>query len=164
MKKIVFYIWLATLIFFNTSTLYADNPSTQKQSNTAATTAATGSTPQDSSTHTMQAGESFSLMLSDTEQKMISSTLAGDKLSTDDATCYYLGGIVYSAPTNWTLWLNGQTYSTGSDIPGITILNVSRDSVNLKGSETKSKSGVLLRMDQTFCRDNGQALAGDQRR
>ena len=42
-------------------------------------------------------GESFSLMLSDDEQKMISNAMGNNKSSTEDALiCHYLGGIVYS--------------------------------------------------------------------
>ena len=109
--------------------------------------------------------ESFSLMLSDDEQKMISSAMSRNKSPTEDAlTCHYLGGIVYSTPTNWTLWLNDQAHSSGSEIPGITILEVTNNRVNLKASDSKSKNGSWLEMGKTFCCDTGQTLAGDQRR
>ena len=108
---------------------------------------------------------SFLLVLNDDEQKIVSEALNHGKNQNDDnTTCYYLGGIIYSAPTNWTLWLNGQTYSPGTEIPGITISNVSRDGVNIKDNDAKAKNSIWLKMDQTFCRDTGQTLPGDQRR
>jgi hypothetical protein len=116
-------------------------------------------------THHQNTGESFSLMLSDDEQKMISSAMSKNKNATEDAlTCHYLGGIVYSTPTNWTIWLNDQAHSNGSEIPGITILEVTNNRVNLKASDSKSKNGSWLEMGKTFCCDTGQTLAGDQRR
>lgn len=115
--------------------------------------------------HHQNTSESFSLMLSDDEQKMISNAMNNNKPSADYAlTCHYLGGIVYSTPTNWTLWLNDQAHSNGSEIPGITILEVTHNRVNLKASDSKSKSGSWLEMGKTFCCDTGQTLAGDQRR
>lgn len=111
------------------------------------------------------ASESFSLMLSDDEQKMISNAMSRNKSSTEDALiCHYLGGIVYSTPTNWTIWLNDQAHSSGSEIPGVTILEVTNNRVNLKASDSKSKNGSWLEMGKTFCCDTGQTLAGDQRR
>lgn len=109
--------------------------------------------------------ESFTLMLSDDEQKAIANTVGNRKNSTEEAqTCHYLGGIVYSTPTNWTLWLNDQLYSHGADVPGITILEVTNNKVRLKASDSKSKSGSWLDMGKTFCCDTGQTLSGDQRR
>lgn len=109
--------------------------------------------------------ESFSLMLSDDEQKVLSNTTNNHKNTMEEAfICHYLGGIVYSTPTNWTLWLNDQIYSHGSEIPGITILEVTNNKVRLKAKDSKSKSGSWLDMGKTFCSDTGQTLAGDQRR
>ena len=109
--------------------------------------------------------ESFSLMLSDDEQKALSNTANNRKNTMEEALiCHYLGGIVYSTPTNWTLWLNDQIYSYGSDIPGITILEVTNNKVRLKAKDSKSKSGSWLDMGKTFCCDTGQTLSGDQRR
>lgn len=116
-------------------------------------------------TPTPKPGETFSLMLSDAEEKIISAALAHDKHINDDATtCYYLGGIVYSTASNWTLWLNDKTYTNESDIPDLKILNVSKDSVNIKSKTTKGKHGVSVKTDQTFCNDTGSVLAGDHRR
>jgi len=109
--------------------------------------------------------ETFSLMLTDKEQELMSHAMHNDKHAPDDTTtCYYLGGFAYSNAPTWTLWLNERTYSNESVIPGITILNVSREGVNLKASDSKAKNGVWLKMDQTFCRDTGETLAGDHRR
>jgi hypothetical protein len=114
---------------------------------------------------TPKPGETFSLMLSDAEEKIISDALAHDKHINEDATtCYYLGGIVYSTASNWTLWLNDKTYTNESDISDLKILNVSKDRVNIKSKTTKGKHGVFVKTDQTFCNDTGSVLVGDHRR
>ncbi|MES2253270.1 MAG: hypothetical protein V4482_06275 [Pseudomonadota bacterium] len=110
-------------------------------------------------------GESFSLMLTEKEQQLMSNTTHNDKHVPDETTtCYYLGGFAYSTAHTWTLWLNEKTYSNESVISGVTILNVSREGINLKANNSKAKNGVWLKMDQTFCCDTGQILTGDQRR
>ncbi|MDP3371360.1 MAG: hypothetical protein Q8S21_00470 [Candidatus Paracaedibacteraceae bacterium] len=110
-------------------------------------------------------GETFSLMLSDAEEKIISDALAHDKRINDDATtCFYLGGIVFSTPANWTLWLNDKAYTNESDISDIKILNVSKDSVNIKSKVAKNKHGALIKTNQTFCNDTGNVSDGDHRR
>ena len=156
-----------TLVLFHAATLTAEAPNKGKTviapSQAAAPSSKGISPPTASSPH--GASESFSLMLSDDEQKMISNAMGRNKNSTEDALiCHYLGGIVYSTPTNWTIWLNDQAHSNGSEIPGITILEVTNNKVNLKASDSKSKNGSWLEMGKTFCCDTGQTLAGDQRR
>lgn len=156
------------LVFFHASLLAAKTPNISAATieNSLVTTSpknphqtlAPTSNPQNTS-------ESFSLMLSDDEQKMISNAMSRNKITTEEALiCHYLGGIVYSTPTNWTIWLNDQAHSNGSEIPGITILEVTNNKVNLKAKDSKSKNSSWLEMGKTFCCDTGQTLAGDQRR
>jgi hypothetical protein len=109
--------------------------------------------------------ESFSLMLSDTEQRVIEKAIKNDKNTpySNGNSCYFLGGILYMSPKNWTLWLNEQHYSNETTIPGISILDVTRDSIELKENTSKSRTGVRLKINQTFCAHINYALAGDQR-
>jgi hypothetical protein len=172
MNEIKKRCFMFVLILFHGSLIAAEAPNTSPPvitnppipASSPATTKNTSSTLPTSS-HPQNTSESFSLMLSDDEQKMISNAMSRNKSPTEDAlVCHYLGGIVYSTPTNWTLWLNDQAYSSGSEIPGITILEVTNNKVNLKASDSKSKNGSWLEMGKTFCCDTGQTLAGDQRR
>ncbi len=120
------------------------------------------SPPNDQPNHKV---ESFSLMLSDTEQRVIEKAINNDKNNpySNGHTCYFLGGILYMSPKNWTLWLNEQHYSNETTIPGISILNVTRDSIELKENTSKSRTGIRLKINQTFCAHINYALAGDQR-
>lgn len=138
----------------------------------SATTAISSTTPARSTKSTMttiptstKPAETFTLMLSDAEEKLISTALAHDKRINEDVTiCYYLGGIVFTTPTSWTLWLNDKAYTNDSDISDFKILNVTKDGLNIKSKTTKGKHGVSMKMDQTFCNDTGSVLGGDRRR
>ena len=104
-------------------------------------------------------------MLSDAEQGVIAKATKDDKhaLSEKSRHCYFLGGILYMSPTNWTLWLNEQNYSNESTVPGIVILNVNRDSAEIKTRSSNARTGVWVKLNQTFCSHVDYALAGDQR-
>lgn len=108
--------------------------------------------------------ETFSLMMSDTEEKIISDALTHEKNQTDEATtCYYLSGIILMPP-NWTLWLNGKSYTNESNIINLKITDVTGDRVSIKCKALKGKSAVSFKIDHTFCIDTGNVLAGDHRR
>ncbi|MES2608144.1 MAG: hypothetical protein V4544_05405 [Pseudomonadota bacterium] len=163
MNKIKNCVLLFIIVFLYASILTAESP---RKGSPAATTPS----PKNASTliptpASQGPSETFSLMLSDAEEKMISNAMNCNKNPIEEAlVCHYLGGIVFSTTTNWTLWLNDQAYSYGSEIPGITILEVTNNKISLKASDSKSKSGSWLEMGKTFCCDTGQTLAGDQRR
>lgn len=169
MNKVKKNYFIFLLVSFYASTLAAKTSNTNSSTATkpsAITPSPANTSPAlpPSSSH-QNSSETFSLMLSDDEQKMISNAMSEHRNHAEEAiTCYYLGGIVYSTPTNWTIWLNDQAYSNGSEILGITILEVTNNRVNLKASNSKSKNGSWLEMGKTFCCDTGQTLAGDQRR
>jgi hypothetical protein len=163
------HIMIILLMWVNQSYLFGQQPSATTSVSAGSISVGTKTKQPDPnplvSNNSQEKGESFSLMLTDDEAKRISDTMYIDKNVVDDAhICQHLGGIVYLTPTSWTLWFNDQPYSYGSEIPGLTILSISSEGISLKASDSKAKMGTWLKMNQTFCRDSGQALSGDQRR
>ena len=111
---------------------------------------------------------SFSLLLSEKEQDVVSNVLlkTKDKKQKNedmlDVTCFYCNGILYMNGQKWTLWLNDQMYNHESLIPGLTILSANQEGVEIKIENGDQKS-IWLKTDQTYCVGSTQVMNGDQR-
>jgi hypothetical protein len=78
----------------------------------------------------------------------------------------HLSAIVYHAPDDWRVWLNGQSYTPAAQPRAIEILEVTADAVRLTwrgGSEQRPRQ-VELQPNQSYLIASGEIIEGKLRR
>ena len=88
-----------------------------------------------------------------------------EPLVADDAPpprTLHLSGIVYAAPEDWSIWLNGRQVTPQRQLPELRDIRVSRDQVELQwyDEQTKTVVPVRLRPQQRFNLDTLDFMQG----
>ena len=74
----------------------------------------------------------------------------------------HLGAILYFAPNNWTLWLQGEKRLPGSENAGIRIVSVEPNLAHIqwKNAQNAAPQDIKLRPHQTFVMATGEIIEG----
>ena len=78
----------------------------------------------------------------------------------------HLSAIVYHAPDDWRVWLNGQSYTPAARPRAIEILEVTADAVRLtwRGGAQERPRQVELQPNQSYLIASGEIIEGQLRR
>lgn len=75
-------------------------------------------------------------------------------------TPLYLSGILYSAPGDWTVWVNGQRMRPSEKAPLFEVVEVTARQVMLSVAWGETSRQVILEPNQTFLPSLGQVVEG----
>ena len=77
----------------------------------------------------------------------------------------HLSAIVYHAPDDWRVWLNGQSYTPAAQPRAIEILEVTADAVRLtwRGGPEQRPPQVELQPNQSYLIASGEIVEGKRR-
>jgi hypothetical protein len=78
----------------------------------------------------------------------------------------HLSAIVYHAPDDWRVWLNGQSYTPAAQPRAIEILEVTADAVRLtwRGGSEQRPPQVELQPNPSYLIASGEIIEGKLRR
>jgi hypothetical protein len=96
--------------------------------------------------------ETDSLKLTEDEEAALNSVISGDDRESENL-CYFLAGIILNNKGGWTVWLNDKKYSHNVSIPGITIMRVESNRIQIKPKDRKNKDAKWIYFKQTYCVD-----------
>ena len=107
--------------------------------------------------------EGFSLMFQEGEIKESVELQESQSFEKTVLNGLFLGGIIYSSPKSWVVWLNGKRYGAGESSQGIEFQKVTPSSVELIWEYEGKHHTVVLSTNQTYDPQTGDSHCGDCR-
>jgi hypothetical protein len=117
--------------------------------------------------------ESFSIMLSETEQLALGRALGLKKTETPDLyqeisateshdAILFLSAIIHFTSEKWALWLNDQVVNNKTAFPGVFLKEVRPDSI-IFTLEREPQKEIILGLNQSYSYNQKRVVDGDAR-